>query len=207
MKKEKKKNNLIIKIGRKIRIRHIVLLIMLLLVNSYAWFIFSTKVSMGLTGHVASWSINFTSGSGDQVTYMTLHVDRVYPGMEEASEILNIANTGTEDADLNYEILSFRIFNDEYDQSGTLTSEDLEDMLKNDYPFKFDFIRSSEIIDSLIGTATFEITLNWDYESGDDAADTNYGELAYDYYATNPTDPAIEVLLEVQAVQQPPSGP
>lgn len=207
MKRKKQKNNLIIKIGRKIRIRYLVLLIMLLITNSYAWFIFSTKVGMSLTAHVATWSINFTSGTGETVTYMTLHVDRIFPGMEEASELLNITNSGTESADLNYEILSFRIFNDEYEQDNTYTSEDLEDMLKNDYPFKFDFIRSTEVIPSLTGAATFEITLNWPYESNDDAADTDYGEQAYTYYATNPTEPAIEVILEVQAIQQPPSGP
>lgn len=207
MKREKKKANLIIRIGRRIKIRHLFVLIVLLVANTYAWFIFSTKVSMGITAHIASWSINFTSGQGEQVTYMTFHVDRVYPGMPEASEILNINNSGTEDANLNYEILSFRIFNDTYQQDIDTTSEDLEYMLKNNYPFKFDFIRSAEVIDSLTGTATFQITLNWDYESGDDAADTDYGEQAYTYYATNPTDPAIEVNLEVQAVQQPPSGP
>lgn len=199
---KKKKANLLIRIGRRIRIRHLILLIMLLMLNSYAWFIFSTKVSLGLTAHIASWSIHFTSGDGEQVTYMTFHVDRVFPGMEEARETLNINNSGTEPALLSYDIQYVRVFNNVYEQSETTTSQALEHMLKTFYPFKFNFVRSSEIIDGLTGAATFDVTLNWAYESGNDELDTNWGRQAYNYYATNPSSPAIEIRMEIQAIQQ-----
>lgn len=201
MTKEKKKPSLLIRIGRHIRIKHLVLLIVLLVANSYAWFIFSTKVSMGVTAHIASWSINFTAGDGEQIQYMTFYVDRIYPGMEEASEMLNVNNTGTEPATLSYTIESIRIFDQEYEIDEDTTSEMLEEMLKDDFPFKFDFIVSSDIIESIIGIETFTITLNWDYESGDDETDTEWGEDAYAYYAESPSDPAIEVKLKVSAIQ------
>lgn len=206
-KKDNKQTNIFVKIGRMIKIRHLILLIMLLLVNSYAWFIFSTKVKLGITAHIASWSINFTSEDGEQVTYMTFHVDKAYPGMPEARETLNISNSGTEPAFLSYDIQYVRIFNTVYEQDDTTTSQELELMLKNDFPFKFDFVRSSETIDELSGRATFDVTLNWDYESGDDELDTTWGEQAYSFYAVNPTENAIEIRLEVQAIQQVPDTP
>ncbi len=206
-KETKQKQCLFIRLGRLIKIRHLIILIMLLITTSYAWFIFSTKVSMGITAHIASWSISFTSGEGEQVSYMTFHVDRVYPGMPEANEILNISNSGTEPAMLEYEIQKVRIFNNSYEKSETITSQALENMLKNNYPFKFDFIKSSDTIDELNGTATFQITLNWAYESGNDERDTNWGEQAYAYYAANPSSNAIEIRLEIQAIQQPPEEP
>lgn len=207
MQKKKKKPNLLIKIGRRIRIRHLVLLILLLVANSYAWFIFSTKVSMGITAHIASWSIHFTAGDGEQVSYMSFYVDRIYPGMEEASQTLYVNNTGTETADLNYEIEYVRIFEDEYEVDDDLTAEMLEEMLEEDFPFKFDFVASSDTIESIIGAETFEVKLNWAYESGDDETDTAWGEAAYDYYATSPTDHAIEVRLKIYAIQREESDP
>lgn len=204
MEKEKKKANLIIKIGRRIKIRHLLLLGMLFIANSYAWFIFSTKVSVGTTAHVATWDIEFTAGDGEQLSYMVFDVDRIYPGMEEASSVLFVTNTGTEPAILSYEISYVRIFDDEYEIDDDTTSEMLEYRLTDMYPFKFAFIPSSNIIASVIGAESFKITLNWDYESGDDEEDTYWGESAYEYYATSPDDPAIEVKLLVRAIQELP---
>lgn len=208
MREKTKKTNLIIRIGRAIKIKHLVLLIVLFIANSYAWFIFSTKVSLGITAHIASWSIHFTAGDGELVSNMSFFVDRVYPGMEEAEQSLYISNTGTEPAVISYDIEYVRIFEDEYEEGvDDLTSEDLEDMLKDDYPFKFDFVKSSETVGSFTGTETFKVTLNWDYESGDDEADTEWGEKAYAYYAVNPDDTAIEVRMKIHAIQQPSEDP
>ncbi len=204
MTKEKKKPNLLIKIGRRIKIKHLVLLVLLLVANSYAWFIFSTKVSMGVSAHIASWSIHFTAGDGEQIQYINFYVDRIYPGMDEASQMLYVNNSGTEPANLNYVIESVRIFDQEYEVDEDTTPQMLEEMLKDDFPFKFDFLVSSDTIESISGSETFKITLNWDYESGDDEADTEWGEDAYEYYAENPSDPAIAVRLKISAIQQLP---
>lgn len=207
MKETKKKTNLIVRIGRMVKIRHLILLIFLFLVNTYAWFIFSTKVSMGITAHIASWSIHFTAADGEAVTNMTFYVDRVFPGMEEAKQSLNISNTGTEPAVLSYDIEYVRIFDQEYDVEDGYTSEDLEELLTDEHPFKFAFIKSAEIIQGVTGAETFDVTLNWPYESGDDEEDTLWGEEAYSYYATNPTNAAIEVRMLIHAIQSAPTDP
>lgn len=204
MQREKRKPSLIIRIGRRIKIRHLMLLALLFVANSYAWFIFSTKVSMRMTAHIASWSIHFTAGDGQQVTNMIFDVEKIYPGMEEESQTLFVNNTGTEPANLSFEIEYVRIFEDEYEIDATTTSEMLREMLEDDFPFKFSFESSSDVIASMVGAETFEISLNWDYESGDDETDTEWGEAAFTYYATNPTDPAIEVRLKIYAIQQLP---
>ena len=124
--------------------------------------------------------------------------------MDEASQMLYVNNSGTEPANLNYVIESVRIFDQEYEVDEDTTPQMLEEMLKDDFPFKFDFLVSSDTIESISGSETFKITLNWDYESGDDEADTEWGEDAYEYYAENPSDPAIAVRLKISAIQQLP---
>ena len=51
--------NKFIKILKKIKIRNIIILIVLLMFNTYAWFIYATKVSMNLSVHVSSLNVEF----------------------------------------------------------------------------------------------------------------------------------------------------
>ena len=50
-----------IKILKKIKIRNIIILIVLLMFNTYAWFIYTTKVSTDLTAHVSAWNVDFVA--------------------------------------------------------------------------------------------------------------------------------------------------
>ena len=45
-------------ISKYIKLRTLLILVVLLVFNSYAWFVFATKVSGGLTAHVTSCNIN-----------------------------------------------------------------------------------------------------------------------------------------------------
>ena len=51
----------LIKIMKKIKIKNILILILLLLFNTYAWFIYTTKVSTDLTAHVSAWNVDFVA--------------------------------------------------------------------------------------------------------------------------------------------------
>lgn len=51
--------NKIIKILKKIKLRNLIVLIILLAFNTYAWFIYTTRVSSELTAHVSSWDVEF----------------------------------------------------------------------------------------------------------------------------------------------------
>lgn len=51
--------NKIIKILKKIKLRNLIVLIILLAFNTYAWFIYTTRVSSEITAHVSSWDVEF----------------------------------------------------------------------------------------------------------------------------------------------------
>ena len=72
-KKEKRK--------RRIRLRTIFLLAITLASNSFAWFIYSTKVSNNITAKVRSWHVNFEVGAGEmaeeyiEIKNIIIHTD------------------------------------------------------------------------------------------------------------------------------------
>ena len=73
---------MIVKILKKIKIRNILILILLLIFNTYAWFVYATKVSSSMSVHVSSWNVEFSIGEDETVTNILIEVERVYPGME-----------------------------------------------------------------------------------------------------------------------------
>ena len=49
----------IIKVMKKVKLKNIILLILLLAFNAYAWFVFSSRASLNLSAHVSSWNVEF----------------------------------------------------------------------------------------------------------------------------------------------------
>ena len=72
----------IVRILKKIKIKNIIILILLLIFNTYAWFIYATKASSSIDVHISSWNVEFTVGEDETVTNILIEVERVYPGME-----------------------------------------------------------------------------------------------------------------------------
>lgn len=58
MKEILKKINKIIK---KIKLKNLISLICIFAFNTYAWFIYTTKVSTDLTAHVSAWNVDFVA--------------------------------------------------------------------------------------------------------------------------------------------------
>ena len=92
-------------IRKKIKLRTLIVLIMLLVFNTYAWFIYSTKVRGSLTAHIVSWDLEFVAGHEDTSTNVDFSVDRIYPGMEDYSKIVTANNRGEMPAKLTYKII------------------------------------------------------------------------------------------------------
>ena len=72
----------IVKILKKIKIKNIIILILLLIFNAYAWFIYATRASSSLDVHISSWNVEFSVGEEESTTEILIEVERVYPGME-----------------------------------------------------------------------------------------------------------------------------
>ena len=72
----------IVKIIKKVKIKNIIILILLIIFNTYAWFIYATKVATDISVHIASWNVEFATGEDETTTNIIVQIDRAYPGME-----------------------------------------------------------------------------------------------------------------------------
>ena len=197
------------RIKNRVKIRTLFLLVLTLMFNTYAWFLYVSTVSSSLTAHVEAWHVKFKVDNELVNRDIPIVIEHAYPGMTDEVKSVTIINDGQKDADVRFAIKSIRIFDDIYIATDLLstgdtiptgaietTSEILNNKIQNDYPFYL----SVESSDDTIGAnseETLNITFTWQYESGDDETDTNYGEMAYSYYNANPTSQAIEMVIKL----------
>lgn len=201
------------KLFKKIKVSHLIILVFLLSFNAYAWFIYATEVSTGLSVHVKSWKILFKAGDEAIVDYIDIDIDSVYPGMEDFVNELEAYNLSESNATVSYEILSARILDTTYKSvegyradneevpANALTSSELSDKLKNDFPFKIDISVTNEEIDAEVGSTKYIIRVYWPFESGNDSLDTFWGNRAYDYNKRFPDNPSMSLKIKVKATQ------
>lgn len=195
--------NKIVKILKKIKLRNILILIILLAFNTYAWFVYTTKVSTDLTAHVSAWDVEFVAKDGGVTSNLLIEVERIYPGMETFEHIVDVKNRGEVNVQLSYDIESLKIMDEYYEVSETsgLTSQYIETKMTSDYPFKIEIVKEDSGLMTGTGDGQFRITVEWPFESGDDELDTYYGSKAYEYYSTKPGAKCIELKLKLNASQ------
>src|SRR5574344_491029 len=87
-------------IFKYVTLKTLIILVVLCVFNSYAWFIFATRASMNLTVHVSSWNINFKVGDEVVSTNMIIDVGKIYPGMNNFQKVITVTNTGETQATL-----------------------------------------------------------------------------------------------------------
>ena len=168
---------------RRIRVRTLFFLFLTLASNSFAWFIYSTKVSNSITAKVRSWHVNFNVGGGETTEeYIEVNIDAIYPGMQPFYQELKASNDGETDAKITYEVVDANVLGDNLIAKG-MSSLDIINSFKNDYPF------------------TLSISASWDYDSGNDEEDTKWGNRAYDYHKDNPDLSSVKLLIKVSAIQ------
>ena len=191
----------IVKIIKIIKIKNIVILILILAFNTYAWFIYATRVSSSLTVHISSWNVQFSIGEEETVTNILIEVERIFPGMEPFEKHIEVKNKGEIKAILDYEIKSLKVMDEFYEIADDMSSEDLENKMKTDYPFEINVASNDTELAAGTGTGSFTITVNWPFESGDDELDTLWGNKAYEFYSLNPDAKSIEIGLTLIAQQ------
>lgn len=195
--KNKKKTKSILKY---INTKTIIILIVLLSFNAYAWFIYITKVSLELDVHVAAWDITFQAGEEEITNDVVLEVDKIYPGMEDYVQEIEVHNRGEISADLSYKIMSIEIFGEKFEVGDQYTSDDLQNML-NSYPFKITIESSTDQIEAGTGQGKFTIKVTWPFESGNDELDTYYGNKSYEFQTNSPQAKSLIVKFELTAKQ------
>lgn len=187
------------KFKRRLRLRTLFFLAIALSCNTFAWFIYISKVENSITAKVREWKVSFDVNGSNVSQSIELAVDSLYPGMETVNQVLNVSNNGETPARISYEVLEAKILGDNL-KNYNLTDDEILEKLANDYPFTIDFVSSNDEITSR-SLETITISVSWPYESGDDLNDTLWGNRAYDFHHASPTIPSIQLVIKVTAFQ------
>ena len=189
------------KIIKKIKIRTILLLILTLASNTFAWFIYNTKVDNSISTSVKAWRIAFENNDSDAIQYLEFKIDDIYPGMTDYSNYITVTNEGETDAKIVYEIQELKILETTY-KSTEYTQEELNNMINSDYPFKITFNIDTEDLKAISGSGIFTVNVSWPYESGNDELDTVWGNKSYDYKQNYPDPPGIIIKIKLTVSQK-----
>lgn len=193
-----------IKILKKVKIRNMLILILLLIFNTYAWFIYATRVDTDITAHVSSWNVEFKVADQVVTTNLVVAIGRIYPGMDRFEKVVEVHNKGETKAVLNYEIQEFTVMGETFtvDEENGPTTQDIVDKMNTEYPFKIKIEKDDSLISEGTGDGTFTISLDWNFESGDDETDTTWGNKAYEFYSLHPGENSIEIKMTLKATQK-----
>lgn len=187
------------KIIKKIKFKTLFLLMITLASNSFAWFIYTTKVSSNISAKVREWNVSFDVNGENVEKTIEINIDSLYPGMTTYTQTLTASNSGEARAQISYEVIRANILGDD------LTSMNYSDIqiinyLRSYYPFSIDFHVSNDIVQSN-SEETITISVSWPYESGQDEEDTKWGNLAYTYHSSHPDTPSIDLSIKITAYQ------
>ena len=187
------------KIIKKVKFKTLFLLMITLASNSFAWFIYTTKVSSNISAKVREWNVSFDVNGENVEKTIEINIDSLYPGMTTYTQTLTASNSGEARAQISYEVIRANILGDD------LTSMNYSDIqiinyLRSYYPFSIDFHVSNDIV-QLNSEETITISVSWPYESGQDEEDTKWGNLAYTYHSSHPDTPSIDLSIKITAYQ------
>lgn len=187
------------KIIKKVKFKTLFLLMITLASNSFAWFIYTTKVSSNISAKVREWNVSFDVNGENVEKTIEINIDSLYPGMTTYTQTLTASNSGEARAQISYEVIRTNILGDD------LTSMNYSDIqiinyLRSYYPFSIDFHVSNDIVQSN-SEETITISVSWPYESGQDEEDTKWGNLAYTYHSSHPDTPSIDLSIKITAYQ------
>ena len=146
---------------KKIVIRSILLVALLLVVNTFAWFTYISRAGLTLNGSVIDWDISFLNENG-AIKEVIIDITDMKPGMIPFEYDIQIQNNSDVAANIDYTITSAKLLGNE------LLQEEQEDALveslKTEYPFILEL--TSDHDDIQVGQMiNFKIMLNWDYQA------------------------------------------
>ena len=197
-KESKKKIPLILIILKKFfNLKTLIPLVVILSFNTYAWFLFTTKVETGMTAKVRAWNILIETKDDTVVESLEFNIGEIYPGMTTYSDYATVHNKGDADVSFIYEIESVTLLGTVYTVDDvTYTSEGIANMLLNDFPFVVSLKLTNDIIQPN-DEESFMVEVSWPFESGNDQLDTTWGINAYEYHKNNPDLPSIKLNIKV----------
>lgn len=202
MKKQakKKKDNFLIAVFKNVKLSSLILLVIALCANAYAWFIYATKASTGIEAYVTSWNITFQAGEDDSTTNIKIDIDEIYPGMDTWTREIDVVNKGETAARLEYSIGKMTVLGTNYIVGENITQEEMDNKIQV-FPFKIEIIADQGNIEEINGKGKFTIKVSWIFENGNDELDTKWGQDAYKFKNDNPDESCLHIDLLLKAVQ------
>ena len=180
--------------------------------GTLAWFAYSGLSDVATEIDIRAWNIEIDKKSSTKD--ITISLSEISPGMETMSEVINIKNSGDSDAIVKFNLVSARILGepeDNYVVGEDLTTEELQDILANNYPFQINATLSKEYVLKKGGEASLNVSVSWPFDSGNDDLDSIWGTNAYQFLnseikksTSNPeylVKSPIEIVLKLTAEQ------
>ena len=178
----------------------IIFVILMLSINTYAWFIYVTRVDTSFTAKIRSWNVMFQVHDNNIANEVVFRVGDIYPGMIAYNDFASIVNTGETAGEIYFDVKRVEILGNVY-TNNDYTSTQLVSMLANNYPFSIQLSLTDNIV-SPGQTELFNIDVTWPYESGNDVLDTQWGMDAYNYRTNHQTADCITITAEVRVNQE-----
>ena len=145
----------------KLKRNGIILAMFLLVVNTYAWFVYLAKASLTVDASVIGWDIKFYDEDGEEMD-VTINIKDLYPGMKDYQKKIIITNDSSLKGEFSYTISDLKLIGIESDIK---ESNQLVESLQNDYPFKVTFESDKNELDSDGDFTKFYIRVVWPFES------------------------------------------
>ena len=152
---------------KRVRISTLILLLISFSSTTFAWFIYATKISTGISAHIETWDVKFTADGNNISERINFVIPNLYPGMADYSDGITAYNFGEKQATISYKIISAKILGTTYTvDEVTLTTGQLTNILADDFPFSIELELVNDVISPTNGTTRFNINVSWPYESG-----------------------------------------
>ena len=179
-----------------------------------AWFAYSGLLEASIEIDVRSWFIELKQDGDTISNNVTIASSSMFPGMDIVNEEINIKNLGDSDAQIKYSIKSVRILDeaeDYYEENEFLSSDEIEDIIAHDYPFKINMNLKKGYILAEGDETIFQSTISWPLDSNNDSEDSYWGNKAFEFIQNEKElkdldesyqiRPPIEIVISVIAEQ------
>ncbi len=183
---------------KRVKISSLIMLIVTLASTSFAWFIYATKVSAGITAHIETWDVRFLTEDNQISETINIVISNLYPGMPDFSESITAYNQGEKQASISYQVTNVKILGVSYDTTSNAT---IINRLATEFPFHITFNLDNQVLSASNGTSTFTVGCTWPFDSGNDVDDTYWGKRSYTFSSNNPDQPSIELTVVISAIQ------
>ncbi|MFA7689211.1 MAG: hypothetical protein WCX96_03900, partial [Bacilli bacterium] len=178
-----------------------------------AWFAYSGLRKVSTEIGIKAWNIEFKKDEQVISNDIVISLDEISPGMDTVSEIVKIRNLGDSNANIKYEIESARILdeNEYIIDDETIFSNQVEDIISHNYPFHININLSKNYALAQEDESSFEVSISWPLDSGNDELDSFWGTKAYEFQKEEEdkknldpeyeTRPSIKIIISVIAEQ------